>query len=359
MTNNSHIDIAVIGAGMAGLTCARQLQQAGYKVVVVEKSRGVGGRMATRRLYGTFADHGACYLSPKSNQFRQFVDRLTEKGILHQWLDAVYEMEANGNLHSPAPEDRIPRYAAPDGMTAITKFLATDLNVQLNQRAIALELTDNNQWKLITESTSKELEGNKTEFFSNAIVIAIPSPQAVALLHSLPPTIVSPDYISQIESVRFLPCLSAIAGYSANHYQDWLTEHLDIRAIAFSNDPYLSWIGLDSSKRHHPTQPVFVIQSTANFATDYLEASDLQPAALKLFEQAGKRLAPWMANPAWFQIHRWRYAFAQTPLTATFLAANTPLPLICAGDWCGGRRVESAFQSGLDVAEYITQTISK
>lgn len=355
---SSHFDVAVIGAGMAGLTCAQQLQQAGYKVVVIEKSRGVGGRMATRRLYGTFADHGACYLSPKSDRFRQFVDRLTEKGILHQWLDAVYEMAAAGNLPSPASEDRIPRYAASDGMTAIAKFLATNLHVQLNQKAIAIELTDN-QWKVISESTSKELEGNRTELFANTIIIAIPSPQAVALLHSLSPTILSPDYISQIESVYFSPCLSAIAGYSANHYQDWLTEHLDMRAIAFPNDPYLSWIGLDSSKRRNPTQPVFVIQSTANFATDYLEAADLQPAALKLFEQAGKRLAPWMANPAWFQIHRWRYAFAQTPLTDTFLAANTPLPLICAGDWCGGMRVESAFQSGLDAAEYITQTIGK
>ena len=46
-------DIAVIGAGMAGLVCAQQLSQAGYSVVVVEKSRGVGGRVATRRLQGT------------------------------------------------------------------------------------------------------------------------------------------------------------------------------------------------------------------------------------------------------------------------------------------------------------------
>ncbi len=51
-------DIAIIGAGMAGLICAQRLTEAGYSVLVVEKSRGLGGRLATRRLYGTWADHG-------------------------------------------------------------------------------------------------------------------------------------------------------------------------------------------------------------------------------------------------------------------------------------------------------------
>ncbi|HEY9882642.1 MAG TPA: FAD-dependent oxidoreductase, partial [Thermosynechococcaceae cyanobacterium] len=66
MTNPSlDFDIAVIGAGMAGLTCAQQLQQTGDRVVILEKSRGVGGRIATRRLHETLADHGTCYLTPK------------------------------------------------------------------------------------------------------------------------------------------------------------------------------------------------------------------------------------------------------------------------------------------------------
>ena len=56
------LDVAIIGAGVAGLTCAQQLHQAGYKVVVLEKSRGVGGRMATRRIEETYVDHGVRYL---------------------------------------------------------------------------------------------------------------------------------------------------------------------------------------------------------------------------------------------------------------------------------------------------------
>ncbi len=74
-------DIAVIGAGIAGLVCAQQLSQARYSVVVVKKSRGLGGRLATRRLHGTLADHGACYLKPKGELFRRFVEILGDRAI--------------------------------------------------------------------------------------------------------------------------------------------------------------------------------------------------------------------------------------------------------------------------------------
>ncbi|MBC7822907.1 MAG: FAD-dependent oxidoreductase, partial [Candidatus Parcubacteria bacterium] len=73
---DSHFDIAVIGAGVAGLTCAQQLHQAGYRVVVIEKSRGMGGRLATRRLQGTHADHGVCYLKPKDDRFKALITTL-------------------------------------------------------------------------------------------------------------------------------------------------------------------------------------------------------------------------------------------------------------------------------------------
>lgn len=72
-------DVIVIGAGMAGLTCAQQLKQAGLDVTIVEKSAGVGGRMATRRLQGTWVDHGAQLLSVKSDSFGRFVRKLQEK----------------------------------------------------------------------------------------------------------------------------------------------------------------------------------------------------------------------------------------------------------------------------------------
>jgi renalase len=132
-------DIAVIGAGIAGLVCAQQLSQAGYSVIVVEKSRGLGGRLATRRLHGTLADHGACYLKPKGELLERFVEILRDRHILEVWTDEVYELTTGALLSEP--KNRSPRYVAPGGMSAIAKSLAPGLEILLNQRVIAITPT--------------------------------------------------------------------------------------------------------------------------------------------------------------------------------------------------------------------------
>ena len=67
------VEIAIVGAGIAGLSCARKLQQAGHEVIIVDKSRGLGGRLATRRLAGTHADHGVCYIKPKETTVKRYL----------------------------------------------------------------------------------------------------------------------------------------------------------------------------------------------------------------------------------------------------------------------------------------------
>ncbi len=349
--SSSLFDAAVIGAGMAGLIGAQQLKQAGYRVVVLEKSRGVGGRMATRRLYNTFADHGACYLTPKGDRFRNFVEQLLEAGILSVWTNVVHEMGPDGHLKTPPLKDRYPRYISSDGMTAIAKYLANGLDIRLNQRVQTLASTGQ-YWRLIPEPTEASSLEN-AEILARAVLVSVPAPQAVLLLESLPETVLPSKFIHQLNAVQFTPCLSTIAGYAPEHYQDWLEQYPDVRAITFSQHSDLAWIGLDSSKRSPPTQPGFVIQSTATFAENYLDATDLQPAAQILVRSAAKQLASWLDTPDWVQIHRWRYAFACQPLPDLYLAAPTPIPLLCAGDWCGGMKVENAFLSGLAAADYL------
>jgi renalase len=351
---DSAFEVVVIGAGLAGLTCAQRLQQMGYQVVVVEKSRGVGGRLATRRLHGTFADHGTCYLSPKNHLFQQLVNHLVELNVVQPWLEEVYEWRADGELHRPPAADRTPRYASQQGMTAIAKFLARGLDIRLNQRTIGLELTGNRRWQVTSEETTPDSTA-RTDLWAEAVVCTVPAPQAITLLQSLPESVLAPDFIRRLKSVQFFPCLSAIAGYPPNCHQDWLNRYPEVRAIKIADDSDLAWIGLDSSKRASSPQPVFVLQSTAAFAEKHLEVTDLQPAAGKLLKQAAKRFAPWLETPDWLQIHRWRYAFApgSSAETETHWVSNAPIPLACAGDWCSGIRAENAFLSGLEVAETI------
>ncbi|WP_219898515.1 NAD(P)/FAD-dependent oxidoreductase [Phormidesmis priestleyi] len=344
---DSHFDIAVIGAGVAGLTCAQQLQQAGYKVVVVEKSRGLGGRLATRRLQGTHADHGVCYLKPKDDRFKALVEKLLERSILQVWTDTIHELDAEGQLIEPP--DHAPRYASPTGISTIAKFLATGLNIWLNQRVEAIHLIDQG-WALQFEPDERTPITNPASLTASAIVSAIPAPQALTLLE---PVADVETLLTRLRSIQFSACISAIAVYSPQQNES----ALPWKAVTCAHDPAIGWVGLDSTKQNSPSQRVVIVQSTAAFASRHLEASDLQSIGQTLLDRAADLLAPWLKSPEILQVHRWRYAFPINPLAEKFLTANIRSPLLLTGDWCRGNRVESAFLAGLATSAQINSQL--
>jgi hypothetical protein len=333
-------DIAVIGAGMAGLACAQQLHQAGYNVLILEKSRGLGGRIATRRLYDTCADHGTCYLQPKGELMQQFVQMLCDRHILQVWADPVAEFQSLNSAF---------RYVAPAGINAIAKFLGQGLEIWRSGRVQAIALNDSH-WHLTLASTHPEATANqRSEIAAQAVVVAIPAPQALTLLEPLSDL---STLCHQLRSVEFNPCLSVIAGYPIQ-----LEPKPDWQAVSFVDNSDLAWVGWDSSKRQAKAgnYEVFVVQSSGDFARGYLEAEDLQPAGYELLAKASECLLPWLAKPEWMQVHRWRYAFPSRPLEQAYLIAETALPLVCCGDWCGGGFVEGAMHSGIAAAEVINR----
>lgn len=357
--SESEFDVAVIGAGMAGLTCAQQLQQAGYSVAVVEKSRGMGGRVATRRVQDIRADHGARYLEPKGEQLRRLVLILRDRGIADIWTDTTYAHDpATGELAPAAASDWCPYYVAPAGMNAVGKFLGSDLTIWLNRRVQAIAPTEGKIWHLTLEAANGDAQ-TPIELTARAVVVAIPAPQALMLLEPLADLPL--EFVSQVRSAEFDPCISAIAAYPAFRQRDMARRETGWRAVAFPKDAQLAWIGWDSSKRSLSEQPVFVLHGSAEFARQYLDAEDLQPAGEALLAEAAKSLLPWLASPEWMQVHRWRYAFPSRPLAETCLSAATPLPLVCCGDWCGGKvggdLIESALTSGIKAAETMNKLL--
>jgi renalase len=327
-------EIAVVGAGFAGLTCARKLQQAGRQVAVFDKSRGLGGRLATRRLAGTRADHGVCYLQPKGAAFGQLINELVEEQILRVWTQGIHRLSADGILQ--APVKFAPCYAAPSGATAIARYLGQNLEI-INNQAITEISPIGNGWQL------RSADG---QWNAEQVVVAVPPAQALAIAG-----MVTDSHSSeQMGQVNFTTSITAIAVFPKS--QQAAAAQLAWQGIQGIDHPVLGWIGLDSSKQLDPLQPVLVVQSSAGFAAEYFDAPDLDVIGKRLLASA----APFMMGldtPEILQVHRWGYAFAQNPLPDLFLTAQAQAPLYFCGDWCGGNRVESAFLSGLAVAEKV------
>ncbi len=337
-------DVAVIGAGMAGLTCAQRLQQLGYQVVVLEKSRGVGGRVATRRNLGTRADHGARFLEPKTELLRQLVMVLSNHHIVQPWTDRFYQFNPDNQELIPS-SNWCSYYIAPEGISAVAKFIATDLNICISSRVEKIQPNDRlGEWRLILESTE--------EITARTVVVAIPAPQALMLLQEEATGITS-EVLDRLRSVEFDPCIAVIAGYPAERQQDLAQQNPVWRGLLFPPNDDLAWIAWDSSKRQASTQPVFVLHSSAELAQHYLDATDLQSTGDRLLARAAECAISWLDAPEWMQVHRWRYALCRNPLTESILSADSPLPLVCAGDWCGGDRIEGALASGFEAASWV------
>lgn len=347
-TLSTVFDVAVIGAGVAGLICAQQLRQAGYSVVIIEKSRGAGGRLATRRLHDTRADHGARYLKAQGEMVEELIKIMCDRHLLQLWTNKLYQFgseisDINENLYVPSA-----------GMNSIGKFLANNLEIWFSRRALSINAQDSKTWHISLESTDEN--SHPQALIAKSIVVAIPAPQAVMLLATTPN--LPSDFINTLKSVNYQPCITVMAGYAPTREEDLAKLNPPWKAMTFTDDLNLAWIGLDSSKRENPQQPVFVIQSSATFAEKYLESPDLPAIGQQLLERASAYLMPWLATPEWLQVHRWRYAFPHHSLGISCLTANISPPLVCAGDWCGENQIESALNSGVAAANSINNMLS-
>ena len=349
-------DVAIIGAGLAGITCGRYLQQQGQKVVFLEKSRGLGGRMATRRLHNTLADHGAKFLTIQGTQTEELVATLMTSGLITLW------------------EGMKDCYIAPLGMSAIAKNLAIDLDIRLNHRVEKIMPTEQG-WSLFfdaPELTPLSQEGRgaavgeegsslaQASIKTKVLIIAIPAPQALALLSPLEN--LDQNYLAQLAGVEYDACITVMAGYTPEFQQLLDIQIPPWQAVTFPEDPILAWVGIDSTKRLQPPQPVVVFHSTPNFAAQHLESTELNSLGQKLLDHASNHLLPELNSPEWFQVHRWRYAQPKTCLNIPCFPAPTTSPLVCCGDWCQENSldfsrdsfIESALVSGLAAAQFIS-----
>ena len=333
MTQTKNKSIAIIGAGMAGITAARTLDQAGHHVTVFEKSRGFGGRMSSRRsAFGSF-DHGTQYFTARDPQFLQMIAwaNQTASGLVQAW-DAKQKKSEQ-------------RLVATPGMSALATHIARPLadqgKIHLQHRVQSIT-RDNSGWAIkAIDNQEQEKERDYAGF--DQIILAIPSIQANALLLQ---TRQHSEWVSAIDRVVVAPCWTLMLAFpNADKALGpaWNASHSEHKRV--------SWVARESSKPTRTPIERWTVQANAAWSERHLE-DDPQRVKEKLMK-AFAEITGIHAQPPHAEVHRWRYAITQKPLGKPFLWDSKNGIGIC-GDWCIGHRVEDAFISGLRLA-YETQ----
>lgn len=326
--------VAVIGAGIAGATCARELARAGHLVQVFDKSRGPGGRLATRRIEWvdrdglvctTRLDHGAVGITPRSPAFRDFVDEAVHAGLLAEWSPVL----ADGGLPL---EDGPPLFVPVPDMPALCRHLLEGVAATWSCAVDRLHPGPMG-WQV-------EAAGVRHAASFDAVVLALPPAQAAPLLGPH-----RPDWARHAALAPMQPCwtlmgVELVASHGAGSAPGW--------DLCRPSTGPLAWVLRNDTRPGRapvPGQAHWVAHARSGWSRRQLDET---PAGVQ--EQLQAALADTLGRPIdWLHgaVHRWRYALPQAqpaePAQACWWDAAQRLG-VC-GDFLGGAGVEGAWSS--------------
>ncbi|SHH01651.1 NAD(P)/FAD-dependent oxidoreductase [Marivita hallyeonensis] len=300
--------IAIIGAGMAGLSCARALVDVGLHPVVFDKGRGIGGRVATRRgSDGIQFDHGAQFATATSPEFQSVLDSAKRAGWADDWVSGG---QALGVVGVP-------------GMTGLAKHLADGVEVKQSTEVHAIE----------AESGMWHLNGDGPLGAFDLVVCTAPAPQTAVVCANVLPN------AADLDAVRYDACLTLMVALDAG---------VDLPDTQVSPTEEIAWIARDSSKPGRGDAACWVVQATPEWSVRHLEMDKPDICAL-LLERFLSHCGAAAKDVRHAAAHRWRYAQVAQPLGRPFLT-NQDNTLYAGGDWALGPKVEHAWKSGTEIA---------
>ncbi|MEO9623616.1 MAG: FAD-dependent oxidoreductase [Qipengyuania citrea] len=306
--------IAIVGAGMAGLSCGQRLSRLGHEVRLFDKGRGPGGRMATRRMEdgGTTLhfDHGAQYFTARDPRFVEQVAHWEASGVAARW--------------AAAGDDA---WVGTPAMNAPLKAMAGELGVQFGTRIEQL-VRDGEGWQI-------DGEGAPDARF-DAVLVAVPAEQAGPLLQPH-----APAMARLADQTASDPCWTLMAGFEAPLalVQDTLRQRGPI-----------GWAARNNAKPGRANEECWVIQASPEWSRAHLEEDAETVAAALLAELAEANGGP-LPRQLGATAHRWRFARSGTAGEEALWDADQRIG-VC-GDWLIGPRVEAAYMSGLLLAEAV------
>jgi hypothetical protein len=324
--------VAVVGAGLSGLTLARELVRQGADVIVFEKARGSGGRVATRRDGVYHFDHGAQYFTVRDRRLAAELEGWVRDGVVRPWAARIVELGGGGAI---VDKGEPTRYVGVPGMTAPARALAANLDVRYRARVRKIERKES-RWCLA-------LEGGEAHEGFDAIAVSAPAPQSADLLRDAAPHLAAACGAFVMQS-----CWSVMAAF-----EQPIGAEFD---GAFINGRDLAWVARNSSKPGRSSAPeCWVLQAGPDWSRRNLEREGS--------EVAGELLASFFAIGGWperapvhLNAHRWRFARSAQPASEGCLLDRESRVVVC-GDWLSGNRFEGAFLSGLQAAQEVSTVI--
>ena len=322
-SNSSRTTCIIVGGGITGLIAGTMLQRHEIDVTILDKGRGIGGRLATRRIKysetieGVF-DYGAQYFSIQNPQFQVWVDEWLEQGVIKEWSQGF-----NSN-------DGKSRYCGVEGTRNIAKYLAQSLDVRTSTKVTQLKYS--NHWQVYTEA-GQEFEGD-------ILVMTAPVPQSLALLNDSHIAI-PPETKTALEKVSYHPCIAVLALLEKS-------SNIPFPGGLSVEEESLVWLASNYQKGISPHGYSVTLHGTPSFSNAFWDRSD-EEISQKLFEAASE----WLTSPVIeYQVHRWRYSLPKTFYSELCLVLSE-LPLVMAGDAFVAPKIEGAVLSGLAAAQAI------
>ncbi|MDP9126737.1 MAG: NAD(P)-binding protein [Pseudomonadota bacterium] len=326
--------LAIIGAGISGLTLAQELSPKA-QVTVFEKARGVGGRIATRRVDPFCFDHGAQFFTVRTQEFQTFLQPFMDAGIVAAWSGETLALDVDQKEKlMPWPQ---PRWVAAPNMNSLTKLLARNLDVRISCEVAPLLNKHGSYWQLANK------EGALLGDF-DWIISTAPAAQSLRLMG---------QHIGQqspLRSARMQGCFALMIGLPYPWDKPW-TE-----AICHHN--FIRSIFVCSSK---PGRDAGVTSLTVHSTNDWAQAHmdhDLESIKRKMHHEFLRLTGIKSDDIAHLTLHRWRYAVPATPRVLDY-EIDSKLRLAAVGDWGGACRIEEVWRDARECAGRIASALGE
>jgi photolyase PhrII len=332
--------IAVIGAGLGGLFCARVLSDHGLNVKVFEKSGGLGGRAATRRMEKSLRfDHGAQFFTCRDPRLAKYVDSWLNAGIVSPWSGRLVEVESPGQFRE---KPNCHRLVGVPTMNAIGKHIGRDLQVNFGMKVTNV-LRVGSKYELMAES-KEALTNLESAGLFDIVLWNCPAPQTSLMVPE------ECTWLAMAKQTKMKPCWSTMVAFETR----WET---GFDGATLNQGP-TAWAARDSSKPDRPQElDCWVVHSSHSWANANL-TSDRDWVAQFLIQELEKQVGISCPEILFRQSHRWLYADVETPCPTGDCAWDSKLLLGACGDWFARKNIEGAMLSGMALAGRVLCTLA-